>query len=330
LGPIANPERETSFTSGADTLYGSLIVPSHGPGRIPGALIISGSGPTDRNGNNVLLPGEVNSNLNFARALANLGVASLRYDKLGTGATGLASYAGHLQDIDFDVFVDEARAAYEHLGRQPDVDPRRLIVLGHSEGGLIALLLATQVRGANAPRGLVLAAPLGAPYLDTIRRQLTEQYAAAQQAGAVTPGQAAAALAELDAVIAHLQETGEVPDAIATPALRVIFSRANQRFLAQVGAYDPAALAASLPPTLPVLIMRGTKDQQVSLGDVQHLFSGFLEAGNARTRLVQIPNADHVFKDVPGVPNAAVDYVNPALPFSAEAVQQLAAFVQAP
>jgi hypothetical protein len=232
-------------------------------------------------------------------------------------------------EIGFDGFVDEARAAYDFLRAQEQVDPNRILVLGHSEGGLIALLLADQVKDTAPVRALVLASPLGTPYLDTIRRQLIQQYAAAQQAGAVTAEQAAAALAELDAIVTRLRTTGDLPETIVTPALRVLFNPAGRLFLAQVANYDPAALAAGLPPSLPVLILHGEKDQQVDRNDVERVLQGFRDGGNTRAALHELPNVDHVFKEVPGVPNPAVDYGNPDLLFSREAVSQLQAFVRA-
>jgi hypothetical protein len=89
--------------------------------RLPAVLIISGSGAIDRDGN----PppgGRFDTNLHFAQAFAQMGVASLRYDKLGTGTTGLASRTASDQ-LGFDVLIEEANAAYNYLRGLPDVDP---------------------------------------------------------------------------------------------------------------------------------------------------------------------------------------------------------------
>jgi alpha-beta hydrolase superfamily lysophospholipase len=343
-GPTAPPRaEEITFTSGADTLYGTLLLPgSAGPGsrRVPGALILAGSGPTDRDGNSAALPGEMNTYLHFAEALAGVGVASLRYDKLASGKTGLASYAADPAAIGFQLFVDEARAAYALLAARSEVDLQRLLVVGHSEGGLIALVLATDLlmtgatgtagaaRSLPPARALVLASPLGSPYLVTIRRQLTEQYTAAQAAGLIAAAEVSAALAELDAVVNRLISAGQLPEQIATPALRAIFTPTNARFLAEVAPYDPAALAAALPSSLATLIMRGEKDQQVSHDDVLYLYSGFTAARNDRAALVELPDVNHVFKEVAGTPNPVTDYVNPDLPFSHAAVERLTAFLR--
>jgi alpha-beta hydrolase superfamily lysophospholipase len=319
-----------AFTSGADTLYGTILGPAPGsPVRVPGAVLIAGSGPTDRDGNSPLIRGRMDTLLNFAGALAELGIASLRYDKLASGKTGLASHAANPAEIGFDIFVDGAGAAYDLLRAVPEVDPRRVLLLGHSEGGLIALVLADRVASTAPPWALVLASPLGTRYLDTVRAQLAGQVAQAQALGQLSADEGAALMGELDAVIAGLRETGALPEATITrPALRALFSAPNARFLAEADRYDPAALAAGLPATLPVLILRGEKDQQVSRADVQRIVDGFQEAGNRRAALYELPDVDHPFKEVPGVPDPAADYGNPDLAFSTEAARRLAEFVR--
>ncbi len=326
--PVA-PGQEVTFASGADTIYGTLLLPGVGQGgKRPAAVLLAGSGPTDRDGNSKVISGPVDTLRNFADVLAGQGIASLRYDKVGSGKTGLASHSNPA-DIAFALFVDEARAAYTFLRARPEVDPQRVIFIGHSEGGLIALIVADQLKkSADEPEALVLAAPPGFSYLDTVRRQFADQYTQAQRAGQVTTEQANAALAELDRVIASLKQTGKVPTDILTPALKQLFTSTNEKFLAEADMYDPRQIAATLPATLPVLILHGAKDQQVSAADVQNLLQGFQTAGNTKAMLVELPNVDHVFKEVPGTPNPATDYGNPALHFSAEATARLVAFVK--
>jgi hypothetical protein len=163
----ADRARELRFRSGPDTLPATLLLPDHAGGEVPGALIISGSGPTDRDGNDRQFP-HLDTNRNLARALSGDGVASVRYDKLGSGVAGLGAHPDP-SDVGFDLFARDALDAYRTLARQPGVDPHRLIVVGHSEGGLFALWLADHLKGTpEAPRMLVLAAPLGRRYLDVV------------------------------------------------------------------------------------------------------------------------------------------------------------------
>lgn len=326
----APSEREVSFAAGKDTVFGTLELPGDASGRVPAALILAGSGPTDRDGNSKLLPGKTDTLSNFADVLAAAGVASLRYDKLGTGKTGLASYATHPNDLGFDTYVDEALAAYDYLRSLPEVDPSRVLILGHSEGALIALLVSSQRSGDASPRALVLAAPPGIGYLETFRNQISAQFDAAIAAGRATRAGADATLAKIDTVVASLKSTGAYPPgaAITDPVLTQVFTKANEKFLGQVEQYDPAELAAALPAALPVLILHGAKDQQILDSDIAALKAGFARANNQNVQVKELPDVDHVFKEVPGTPNPATDYVNPALPFSKGAADALTSFVR--
>lgn len=327
--PEAFQEEELTFTSGPDTLYGTFMMPDvPADTKVPAALIISGSGPTDRDGNQLGLP-YANTNLNFAQALAADGVASFRYDKLGSGQTGLGSRTTG-EGVDFELFLDEARAAYDVLAQRPEVDPERIIIVGHSEGSLFAMILAQEAQeNGNGPHGLVLAAPLGPRYLDVVQRQLNEQLAAAEEAGQLTAEQADALGAELQQIITSIREEGQVPETITDPTLQQLFNPTNAPFLIQADQYDPAAIAADLPPTMPVLVLRGEKDQQVSSKDVDQLMEAFQQAGNENAERVEIPDSNHLFKVVPGEPDPLSDYNNPDLPFSPDVVAQLNAFVMA-
>jgi alpha-beta hydrolase superfamily lysophospholipase len=322
-------EQEVTFTSQGDTIYGTLLKPTGGSsGKMPVALIIAGSGPTDRDGNSALISGKIDNLKYFAQVLAANGIASLRYDKIATGKTGLGHLASNPTSLDFQVYVDEARAAYDYLKAQPDFDPQRIMILGHSEGGLIGLILADQLKTSQEIKALVLASPISRPYLQTIHDQLTAQYNAAVKAGAVTQAQADAALTELDQINKSLLETGKYPATINTPALKQIYAPVNEKFLGDVAKYDPQQIAAGLPTSLPVLAMCGSKDQQISCDDVGYLMQGFQKAGNTKASLAVLANVDHVYKEVPGTPNPNTDYNNPNLKFSQEAATKLGDFIK--
>jgi hypothetical protein len=96
----------------------------------------------------------------------------------------------------------------------------------------------------------------------------------------------------------------------------------------QADRYDPAAVAAQLPPTLPALVLHGAKDQQVASADIDYLMGGFQRAGNQRAVRVELPDVDHIFKEGPGQPDPARDYADPNLPCSHEAAAQPTAFVR--
>jgi acetyl esterase/lipase len=320
-------EQEVSFTAGEDTLYATLTLPA-GAQKFPAALLLSGSGPTDRDGNTPLIDGKIDSHRHLAHSLAERGVASLRYDKIGSGKTGLASRLSKPESIDFLMYVAHARAAYDFLKTRPEVDAKKLMLLGHSEGGLIAQIVAEQVRDDGSLAALVLAMPMAKTYLATIRDQIAAQYAAAQALGMFTAEQVAAALAELDRIIAEILETGALNTPIQTAAFRGLFSNPiNNKFMAQASRFDPAVLATNTPKNLPVLVFCAEFDVQISCTDIERLMAGFKSAENP-AQLVVLAKVNHVFKEVekPSL-NPTVDYANEALPFSAQARQALQAFV---
>jgi len=333
-GPTATPapttppsftEEEIQFTDGPDTLYGTLSLPNVS-GKRPAALIIAGSGPTNRNGDNPLIFGDVGTLRNIANTLAAAGVVSLRYDKIGTGQTGLASHATDASKIDFELYVTGALAAYNALTARPEVDPAKTVIIGHSEGGLIALVLAERLKGNGQPAALVLAAPISVPYFELLRRQITEQFAAAVKAGLFTQAQANIALAELDAIIANLLEKGTPPEKITFPAFVQLFGNPiNNRFLAQAGRYDPRQMVAGWAK--PALLFCAEFDVQISCKEVEALRAAF-PAANAGVQLVTLKGVNHVLKEVTKPSeNPLEDYGNPALPFSRMAADALTAFV---
>jgi hypothetical protein len=112
-------EDAVSFSVADMTVHGTFLHPA-GHGRaVPGALLIAGSGPTDRNGDSAVMPGRIDTLRNLAQTLSNDGVASVRYDKLGTGQTGLGHYAADPTKVDIGVFQDEATAALNFLSANP-------------------------------------------------------------------------------------------------------------------------------------------------------------------------------------------------------------------
>lgn len=325
--PISTPEdREVSFVSDGITLYGSLMVPPSVTTPGPGALIISGSGPTDRNGNSGGLT-TLNTNLNLATTLADQGVTSLRYDKLGSGATGLAG-VDDPASITASVFLREASDAATLLASQPEVDPAEIILVGHSEGALFALKLAEQLTAAGTPpTALILVAPLSIRYFDLLAEQVNSQLDQAVAGKLMTIEQAEATRTEMVTIIEHLRATGTLPDTIADPSLKGLFSPANIAFLVEADSWDPAAIAAGLPQTLPVLVLQGEKDAQVMVSQVEQLMAGFAAGGNDQATLVLLPDADHLLRDIPGDPNPALDYLDPSLEFSPAAIEAIATFL---
>lgn len=317
-------EDSVFFPVGDMTVYGTFRHPA-GHGRaVPAALLIAGSGPTDRNGDSAAMPGQVDTLRNLARALSDDGVASLRYDKLGTGQTGLGSYATDPAKVGIGTFQDEATAALNFLAGQSGVDRTHLIALGHSEGALYAMMLATAAPGTvPAVQSLGLVEPASRRILDHVSEQAHAQADAAVRSGRITAARAADSTAAIDHAIQEFRATGQVPPD-EPPGLRAVINAANAHALLQEDAIDPAALAAKLPRDMPVLVTCSDADLQITCQDVDSLVSGLTSAGT-KTDYVHLTGVDHVLKE--DASRLPANYTKP-LPFSTQLVGALASFVK--
>src|SRR4051812_10735559 len=168
-------EREVQFEgAGGVRLSGTLLLPEAPTHPVPAVVLVAGSGPTDRNGNQppLLWTGLLKQT---ADLLARGGVASLRYDKRGVGRSGaVPKGAEALADfVQWDNFVGDVVAACDALRRQPEVDPARVALLGHSEGGLLVMDATLRLQEAGrAPAAVVLASTPGRPLGMLLREQL--------------------------------------------------------------------------------------------------------------------------------------------------------------
>ena len=153
------------------TVEGTLLMPGAASGKVPVVLIIAGSGPTDRDGNSALLPGQSNSYRMLAEALAAQGIASLRYDKRGIGASKVANLSE--RDLRFETFVQDAASWVSFL--RNDARFGTITVLGHSMGSLIGMLAARAARADAfvSVAGVAKSAP------DVLRDQLRAQLGSA-------------------------------------------------------------------------------------------------------------------------------------------------------
>jgi len=276
-------------------LAGTLVAPAEGQ---PLVLIIPGSGPTDRDGNNPLGVTAASYRL-LADALAGRGIGTLRIDKRGMFASKAAVTDANAVTI-ADYVTDTASwvgAARTATGAEC------LWLLGHSEGGIVALAAAQEISHLC---GIILVAVPGRPLATLLR---------ANPANAPLLDEAEAAIATL--------ETGERVDVTPLhPALQSLFAPAVQGFLIDLMAQDPAALAKQTD--LPMLIVHGGADLQVTATDAQ-----MLRAAAPQAKYLQIPAMNHVLKDIPdGAPAAnRASYGDPSLPVSRALVAGVADFV---
>ena len=291
-------DREVSFIVDGGTTYGTLHVPAHRPGqRLPAALLLPGSGPTDRNGDQPGLPAHTLSQL--AAALDADQVITLRFDKYGSGRTGLAGFAGHPQTLDYPAFVRQATAGYDLLAAAPQTDRRAMLLVGHSEGAMTAELLAAQV--TPRPAGLALLAPIPMRLLDILRQQLTAQIDAAAAAGQLTVAQRDGYAAAVTAAVAAIRagtpvDTTGLPTAIGA-LLSALQSPAEARAVLTEDAVDPVAAARRLPAHLRVLLTCGGDDVQVPCSSTDALTAALHSPRTTGPGRVVLPGVDHELHD---------------------------------
>ena len=269
----------------------------------PVVLIIPGSGPTDRDGNNPLGVTAAPYRL-LAEALADKQVSTVRIDK--RGMFGSKAAVADANAVTLDDYAADTHA-WVKAGRER-TGAKCVWVLGHSEGGLVALTAAQQPQGIC---GLILVSTAGRGLGDVMREQLR-----ANPANAPVLDDALAAIDSLEA--------GKHVDVSEMhPALQQLFAPAVQGYLIDLMAADPAKLASAT--ALPVLIVQGGRDIQVSEADARAL-----AAAQPKAKLVTIPAMDHVLKRVASddrAPNLAA-YADPSLPVDPALVEAIAEFVK--
>ncbi len=282
------PSLDIAAVGPTGELRGTYLAPREGQ---PMVLIIPGSGPTDRDGNSPLGVRAASLRL-LAEALATRGIGSVRIDK--RGMFGSVGAAADPNAVTIGAYAEDV-AAWVDAARQRS-GARCIWLLGHSEGGLVAL-----VAGQSNPAicGVITVSAPGRPLAIVLREQLT-----AQLAGTPLLEPAFAAIARL--------EVGERVDPANIPApLMGLFAPSVQGFLIDFMARNPAHLAASL--TVPMLIVQGDADIQTGVADAQAL-----AGGNPRAQLAILLGVNHVLKSASANDRAAnvASYANPDLPLA--------------
>lgn len=289
-------QRPISLDTGNGELFGSLLLPkSDNP--VPVVLILAGSGPTDRDGNNS--DGGRNDSLKrLAWVLAKHNIASVRYDKRGVAAS-LAATPDE-RNLSVEAYVNDAVAWGQKLKSDPRFGP--LILLGHSEGALIATLAAPRTDAA----ALISLSGSARPVDLVIREQL---------ARSLPPPLMLRSNELLDSL-----KAGHTDANVPAP-LQPIFRPSVQPYLISLFRQDPAKAFAQLK--IPALIVQGSNDMQVGVGDAQAL-----KAAKPDAELAVIDGMNHVMRIVPAdVKRQLASYKDPQLPLAAELGSKLIAFI---
>lgn len=293
-------EQEVTLGVEGGVLHGTLSLPAV-DGKVPVVLLHAGSGPTDRNGNSAMLPGRNDALRMLADALSRNGIATLRYDKRGIGASAPAGLRE--ADLRLDHYIDDATAWL----RQLRADPRfsRVLMAGHSEGALIAAV-ACQRAPADA---CISIAGAGSSLDEILRVQLKPRL----------PPELYQQNEDILQSLARGELVADVP-----AALLALYRPSVQPYLISSLKYPPRAAVAALP--MPLLIVQGSTDLQVSVDDARAL-----AAAAPKAKLVIVPGMNHVLKLVSGdLAQQMPSYANPELPLAPGLVDAVTAFVQGP
>jgi alpha-beta hydrolase superfamily lysophospholipase len=324
-------DRDVVFEVDGTTTYGTLHVPPHRDGqRLPAALLLAGSGPTDRDGNVPRLGVTPQTIGLIATVLGEAGVMSLRFDKYFSGQTGGGTYAHDPSALDLDAYIRQAAAAYQVLAGQPETSPADMLIAGHSEGGMYALLLARSVQ--PAPAGLALIEPQADHLLSLIQLQTDQLLDSAVAAGTITADAAAKNVAAVQRAIGQFRagqpvDTSELLPNVARMLQPELLSAANARYVRSDDAVNPAAAAAGVAPGTRVLVTVGTRDTHVPMAAVRPLAAALASAGTAGPGLRVLDGADH-FLHLPGTalndqvlaPGAVAAVQDWARPFAPQAL----------
>lgn len=247
---------EVNWQLDSTTVYGTLVRPA-GTGPFPAVVMVAGSGPTDRDWNSPLLPGSNGSARLLAEALAQAGIASLRYDKRAAGPHARENMAALIGKMSMQSHVDELSGAVRTMAQQDFVRDDRIFALTNSEGALHALHYQVQ-RPVMLFAGLVLTAPPGRPVGTVARSQLAAQVAS------VPNGDALLALYDA-AIVRYLAGEPVAPDPSLPEGVQMLLKSletpANLPFARELWTADAAPLLRQVD--VPVLVIIGKKDLQV-------------------------------------------------------------------
>ncbi len=225
----------------------------------------------------------------IAEYLASRGIAVLRADDRGVGDSGGLNTLSTATTFDF---ADDVRAQIAYLRTRREIHPRRIVIIGHSEGGLIAPMVAATDKDIAA---IVVMAGTALRGEDILRFQLNYDY---ENNAKLSTEEKAKGRAETESFLRAIRENGDVSK-FPLP-LRGLSSPWGRAFLT----YDP--LPTMRKVSQPVLILQGEVDQQVTMEQARMLERAAREAGNRDVTTRIFPRFNHLF--LPATSGAEREY----------------------
>ncbi|MCU0436992.1 MAG: alpha/beta hydrolase [Raineya sp.] len=280
-----------------DVLEGTLLIPFH-KNPLPLVIIIAGSGPTDRDGNNPL-SGKSNSYKLLAEGLAQNNIASLRYDKRGIGKSIVANFKE--DSLTFDQYINDVKSWTDIISK--DKRFNKIIILGHSEGSLVGMIAS---KNSKVSKYISLAGA-GRMIDEIIIQQLKDQK------------QPENIIKDITDMFSELKKGNKIEK--PNPMYYSLFRPSVQPYMISWLKYNPQEEIKKL--TIPVLIIQGTTDLQVSENEAQ-----LLSKANPKAQYLLIEKMNHVLK------NSSLDrkenfdtYSKPDLPLSDGLINGIVKFI---
>ncbi|HVG43476.1 MAG TPA: alpha/beta fold hydrolase [Longimicrobium sp.] len=301
--PFPYREEEVSFASAAGVrLAGTLTLPQ-GTGPFPAVVLVSGSGPQDRDE-------EILGHRPFAVLADHLtrqGIAVLRYDD-----RGVAKSTGSFVDATSGDFADDALAAVRYLGTRREVAPRKIGIAGHSEGGMIAPMVAVRapevaflvlLAGTGLPgdsilkmQGRLIARSAGTPaeVIELSGRTRSRMFAAIAEGG-----DTAAVRARLRRIggemLAQLTDEQRRAAQLTPATMEANIGQLSTPWFRYFLAYDPRPTLRRV--RVPVLALNGSLDLQVPPKEnLAAIAAALREGGNRDVRTIELPGLNHLFQ----------------------------------
>lgn len=277
------------------TIYGSLTMPVKSKGKVPVVLIIAGSGPTDRDGNNQMLKN--NSLKQMADSLALNGIASIRYDKRGIGESKKAIISE--SDLRFDNYIQDATDWIKLMRQNKSFS--KIIVVGHSEGSLIGM------NAAKYADGFVSVAGLGNTADIILKNQL---------------GARGKEIQDMCFPIIDSLKEGKLVANI-NPNLSSLFRQSIQPYMISWFSHNPQLDIKELK--YPSLIVQGDNDLQVGINEAK-----LLASSNPKNKLVIVEKMNHVLKIIDSGDRSAntASYSDPNLPIASGLIGEIVRYVK--
>lgn len=286
-------ETELSIPTNSETIYGTLLTPISKEKKIL-IILIPGSGPTDRNGNNAMMK---NNSLKFlAEDLIKNNIATYRYDKSVLSFT--KDDKEKIDSLTINVFINEAKSVINYFKNTNNY--LKIIVAGHSQGSLIGMIAAN-----NSIDGFISLAGAGRSIDQILIEQIEKQAPYLKD--------------ETVEILNELKKGKLVND--YNQLLNSIFNKSVQPFLISWIKLNPQEELKKL--TIPILIINGLKDIQVSTSEAE-----LLHKANKSSQIFLVENMNHLFKEIKGDINENMgSYNNPNLPVMEDLTNIITTFV---